>query len=329
MKILLVGTPTVALPTFAALAQSRHQIVGVLTRTPAARGRSRKLVPSEVGQWAAEHCLPVIEADSLRSPEIAQRVRATGAELAVVVAYGAIIPKSLLSAFAHGWINLHFSALPRWRGAAPVQRALEAGDETIATSIFQIEAGLDTGPVFSTREFAVDPEINAGELLEFLAHEGASQMVEVVDAIAAGTAVASTQPVTGITFAAKIERHEVAIDPRLDAVTIHNFVRARSPQPGAVIGFRGQRVKILKTRPCHSNSVPNLSPGHLWASKRELLMGTGDGVLEVQVLAPAGKAPMEAAAWARGARLEAHSCFENLADAAATTEKPAASTNNS
>lgn len=309
MKLLLVGTPEVALPTFDALAGSDHQIVAVLTRTPAARGRSRKLLPSPVGQWAQKQSLEVIEADSLREPDIAERVRQTGGQLAVVVAYGALIPQSLLQAFEYGWINLHFSQLPRWRGAAPVQRALEAGDTQIATSVFQIEAGLDTGPVFDMRSYPIDEDVNAGELLAFLAQEGAGQVVEVVDQIAAGTAVAKPQPASGITVAPKLRREELAIDPHASATTIHNFVRARSPLPAAVAFYRGQRVKILCTQIYRGQFDGYLAPGQLHATKRELLMGTGEGILRICTLAPAGKTQMEAAAWARGARLEADSAY--------------------
>lgn len=309
MKLLLVGTPEVALPTFEALAASDHQVVAVLTRTPAARGRSRKLLPSPVGQWAQEQGLEVIEADSLREPAIAERVRQTGAQLAVVVAYGALIPQSLLEAFEYGWINLHFSQLPRWRGAAPVQRALEAGDTQIATSVFQIEAGLDTGPVFDMRTYPIDEDVNAGELLAFLAQEGASQVVEVVNQIAAGTAVAQPQPANGITVAPKLGREEMAIDPHASAATIHNFVRARAPQPAAVAFYQGQRVKIFETKIYRGQLDVALEAGQLHATKRELLMGTGDGILQICTLAPAGKSRMEAAAWARGARLDASTAY--------------------
>ncbi|MDO5721159.1 MAG: methionyl-tRNA formyltransferase [Actinomycetaceae bacterium] len=300
MKILLVGTPDVALKPFQALLESEHEIVGVLTRPPAARGRSRKLIPSAVGKWAEEHNLPTWQADNLRAEEIQRQLIDSGAQLGVVVAYGALIPESLLAAFEYGFINLHFSALPRWRGAAPVQRAIEAADETTATTVFQLETGLDTGPIYDTRIRSIEPDVDAGTLLQELSEIGARQLVDVVSSIEAGTANPQPQPEQGVTIAPKITREELVIDVHAPATVIHNFVRARSPQPGAYLWDGQQRMKILATKPA---ATKELKPGQLRATKKQVFMGTGEGDLELLTLAPAGKSKMAAADWARGARI--------------------------
>ncbi|MDO5048349.1 MAG: methionyl-tRNA formyltransferase [Actinomycetaceae bacterium] len=302
MKILFAGTPDIAVPTLAALVESDHEVVAVLTRTPARRGRGRTLYPSDVAVWAASHNIALIEADSLRNAEVAQQIKATGAQIGVVVAYGAIIPKDVLESLEYGWINLHFSALPRWRGAAPVQRAIEAGDTVTAVDVFQLEEGLDTGPVYSSRPVQIDPNINSGDLLDELAVLGAGDVVDVVDTIEAGVANAHPQPAEGATYAHRITRDDLKIDFANPASQIHNQVRACAPAPGAfTILPDGKRIKILETRVTDRDAT---EPGRLEIQKKAVFVDAADKVLELVTVAPAGKAHMLAADWARGARLE-------------------------
>lgn len=302
MKILFAGTPEVAIPTLAALTESDHEVVGVLTRSPARRGRGRTLYSSEVGEWASENGLHVIEADSFKDPQVLEQVQQTGAQLGVVVAYGAIIPKTALEGLDHGWINLHFSALPRWRGAAPVQRAIEAGDTVTAVDVFQLEEGLDTGPVYSTRPVEIDPDISGGELLAELAQIGAKDVVDVVDSIEMGVANPRVQNESGETYAHRITRDDLPIDFTKPALQVHNQVRAFAPAPGAYAMLpNGKRLKILATK---MTDQPGGKPGELRIEKNAVFVATADAWLELITVAPAGKSHMAAADWARGARLE-------------------------
>ncbi|EEH63370.1 methionyl-tRNA formyltransferase [Gleimia coleocanis DSM 15436] len=304
MKIIFAGTPQVAVPTLQALVDSPHEVVAVITRSAKPKGRGKTLIPSEVGAWATEHGLNVLEADSLRGEEIQSKVASLNADLGVVVAYGAIIPQHVLDMPKHGWVNLHFSDLPRWRGAAPVQRAIEAGDQTTAVNIFQLEAGLDTGPVFFSRQVAIDEQVNAGDLLASLAESGAPDVVSVVDAITAGTAAATPQVEDGVTYAHMLSKADLALDFMKSARVLHNQVRACAPTPAAFTELPdGKRLKVLRTQVAADCPVA-LQPGQVHATKKQVWVGTADGVLELLAVAPAGKNQMEAAAWARGARLE-------------------------
>lgn len=303
MRVIFAGTPEVAVPTLEALNQSEHEIVAVLTRPPARRGRGRTRYPSAVGQWARDHDKALIEASSVRDPDIGRRIADCGAELGVVVAYGAIIPPQVLSSLPQGWINLHFSNLPRWRGAAPVQRAIEAGDTATAIDIFQLEEGLDTGPVFSSRPMEIDLETTGGELLESLAVQGAHDVVDVVTSIEAGVARAIAQSAEGATYAHMVSRDELQIDFDRPALEVHNHIRAWSPQPGTwTILPNRQRLKILATHPTAENF--ELVAGELAVTRNGVFVGTADAPLEICTVAPAGKSRMSANDWARGARLE-------------------------
>lgn len=321
MKIIFAGTPEVAVPTFEALVASEHTVVAVLTRSAKPKGRSKTLVPSEVAVAAQARDIPVIEADSLRSAEVQAQLAALQADLGVVVAYGAIIPQVVLDLLPHGWINLHFSQLPRWRGAAPVQRAIAAGDATTAVNIFQLEAGLDTGPVYFSRTVEIAPDINSGDLLTDLATSGAADVVSVVDGIAAGTAQATAQDEAGATYAHMIKPADLLLDFTLSAQMVHNQVRACAPVPGAFTFLPdGKKLKVLRTKvseipkdlltshPAYGiaetdGSAALLAAGELLITKKQVWVGTADGVLELLQVAPQGKNAMEAAAWARGARL--------------------------
>lgn len=303
MRVIFAGTPEVAVPTLEALNQSEHEIVAVLTRPPARRGRGRTRYPSAVGQWARDHDLAVIEASNVRDREVSERIAECGADLGVVVAYGAIIPPQVLTSLPRGWINLHFSDLPRWRGAAPVQRAIEAGDTATAIDVFQLEEGLDTGPVYSSRPVKISLEMTGGELLGTLAEQGAHDVVDVVTGIEAGVARAITQPAEGVTYAHMVSRDELQIDFDRPALEVHNHIRAWAPRPGTwTVLPSGQRLKILSTHPATEHF--ELVAGELAVTRDGVFAGTADAALEIRTVAPAGKSHMSAVDWARGARLE-------------------------
>ncbi|WP_022867789.1 methionyl-tRNA formyltransferase [Schaalia vaccimaxillae] len=303
MRILFAGTPQAAVPTLKALIGSDHDVVAVLTRPPARSGRGRSLHPSPVAQVATEHGIELIETSTLKTPQVKTRVEETNPDLAVVVAYGALVPADVLSLPTHGWINLHFSDLPRWRGAAPVQWAILAGDTTTASCVFQLEEGLDTGPVFSRQRLEIGHE-TSGELLERMSTMGADQVLEVVDKIAKDGATAIPQtPLDEETPHARMLRPaDGFITFTETAVQTDQRIRAVSPNPGAYTTLPdGRRLKLANCQACPE---PQLAPGQVHATKTDVYVGCSDGSLRLGRVAPAGKGWMDGAAWARGARLE-------------------------
>lgn len=302
MRIVFAGTPAPALPVLRALIDSEHEIAAVLTRPPARSGRGRALVPSPVAALAAQAGLPLIEASGFANEELRERLRRLDADLGVVVAYGALIPREVLDMPAQGWINLHFSDLPRWRGAAPVQWAILAGDEETASTVFALEEGLDSGPVYSRLPLRIGHE-TSGELLARMAELGAPQVLEVVNAIAAGTASARPQDESdpGASKARRLTHEDGFVTFEEDASMTDRRIRAVTPNPGAwTLLPSGQRLKLDAAEPVEA---PGLAPGVVAASKTEVLVGCRAGALRLGRVAPAGKGWMDAAAWARGARL--------------------------
>ena len=297
MRLVFAGTPAAAVPTLRRLATS-HDIAAVVTRPDAPRGRRRVLAPSAVALAAAELGLPVIKTARLDDAATAE-ITALGADLGVIVAYGGLVREPLLSAPAHGWINLHFSLLPAWRGAAPVQRALIAGDRVLGASVFRLVPELDAGDVFAMREIEVPATATAGEALEQLAVEGAELTAEVVATIADGTATAVAQ--TGEPyFAAKLTLADGLLDWNRPLETVFARFRGVTPEPGAHTTISGQPFKILEALPA-SDAEP-LAPGRMRSTKTALHIGTGSGVLAVTRVQPAGKGPMNAVDWWRGQR---------------------------
>lgn len=300
MRVIFAGTPAAAIPSLEALAASGHEVVGVLTRPDARRGRGRSLHASEVAEVAERLGLPVFKPHTLRDPEAQRMVEDLGAEAAAVVAYGQLVPPALLALYP--WVNLHFSLLPRWRGAAPVQRAIAAGDQATGACAFLLEEGLDTGPVITRMERPIGPEETAGDLLEDLATGGAPILVEALDGLADGTAHPTPQPEEGVTLAPKVTVEEAEVDWRLPAQEIANRVRGFTPAPGAWSRLEdGTRVKL---RPVAAEGAAGLTPGELRLGRHEVLVGTGGGAVRLGEVAPAGKSWMDAAAWSRGLRGE-------------------------
>lgn len=310
MRILFAGTPETALPSLRALLASAHEVVAVLTRPDAPSGRGRTLRPSPVKSLAIEHGLPVLTPASLRTDDAQDALRALGADLAVVVAYGSLVPAAALEIPREGWINLHFSLLPALRGAAPAQRAVLQGLERTGMSVFRLETGLDTGPVLARQETEIGEFETASALLERMAEAGAELLVEAVDAIAAGTARDEVQDHSLATRAEKLSTAEARIDFALPAREVSAHVRGMSAEPGAWTLWRGARMKVLEIEaPRTADASPALAPGQLHLARTQLLVGTADAPLAIARLAPAGKKPMRAADWARGANLAPGDAF--------------------
>jgi methionyl-tRNA formyltransferase len=307
MRVIFAGTPAVAVPALAAVAASRHELVAVVTRPDAPAGRGRGLQRSPVGAWADEHGVEVLTPAKPREPEFQERLRALAPDCVPVVAYGALVPPSALEIPRHGWINLHFSLLPAWRGAAPVQHAVLHGDEITGASVFELEAGLDTGPVYGTLTDEIRPTDTSGDLLERLAGSGAGLLVAVLDAIEAGTARAEPQPADGVSLAPKLTVEDAMVRWDEPAFAVDRRIRACTPAPGAWTTFREDRVKLGPVRPVAN--APALKPGDLLVEKSTVYVGTATTPVALGEVRAAGKRAMAAADWARGARVESSERF--------------------
>ena len=295
MKLVFAGTPGVAVPSLDALMDSRHEVAAVVTRPDATGGRGRRLTPSPVAIRAAELGLEVLKPVHPRDPEFRSRLGELAPDVCAVVAYGALLPTSVLEIPAHGWINLHFSLLPRWRGAAPVQRAVMAGDPEIGTSCFRIVRELDAGDVYRIAARPM-PEATAGELLELLAVSGAAQLVETIDAVETGETPVPQESV-GVTRAAKITVEEARVDFTRPAAEVRNHILGCSPDPGAWCELNGKRLKLYRARLADAQFTP--APGELHVTKRQVFVGAGEGVLELLEVQAPGKRRMAAIDWAR------------------------------
>ncbi|GAA1389048.1 MULTISPECIES: methionyl-tRNA formyltransferase [Catellatospora] len=307
MRLVFAGTPEVALPSLDAIAKSGHELLAVVTRPDAPSGRGRRMVRSHVAAWADERGIEVLTPARPREPEFLDRLRELAPDCVPVVAYGALVPQAALDIPAQGWVNLHFSLLPAWRGAAPVQHSVWHGDEFTGASVFQLEAGLDTGPVFGTLTETIRPRDTSGDLLERLAVDGAGLLVTVLDAIGAGAARAVPQPADGVTLAPKITVEDAEVRWDEPAFAVDRRVRATTPGPGAWTTFRGERVKLGPVLPVADG--PALKPGDLLVEKRRVLVGTATGPVELGEVRAAGKKPMSAVDWARGVRVEGEDSF--------------------
>ena len=301
MRLIFAGTPEVTLPSLDALAASSHEIVAVVTRPDAPAGRGRRLVRSPAGAWADERGIEVLTPQRPREPEFLQRLRELAPDCVPVVAYGALVPPSALEIPKHGWVNLHFSLLPAWRGAAPVQHAVLHGDEVTGASVFELEAGMDTGPVYGTLTEQIRPEDTSGDLLARLATEGAGLLVAVLDAIEAGTARAQPQPADGVSMAPKITVDDARVRWGDPAFAVDRRIRACTPAPGAWTTLRGERLKLGRVRPIANGAA--LAPGELLVERTQVLVGTATTPVILGEVRAAGKKPMSASDWARGLRL--------------------------
>jgi len=307
MRLLFAGTPETAVPSFEALLATDHEIVAVLTRPDARVGRGRRLRPSPVAQAAEEAGIEVLKPTSTRDPELANRIAELAPDCAPVVAYGGLLPKELLDLVPRGWINLHFSLLPQWRGAAPVQHAIMAGDSVTGASTFIIEEGLDTGPVIGVLTETIRPRDTSGQLLERLADAGAHLLVASIDAIAAGHAVPEPQSSENVSHAPMLHRADGQVRWQDPAIAIDRRIRACTPAPGAWTtlpdGTRLGLGPLTETRATPEIGEYDLNPGQVRVERDRVIVGTGAGAIALGDVVPAGKRSMAAADWARGARL--------------------------
>jgi methionyl-tRNA formyltransferase len=301
VRLIFAGTPAVALPTLDAVAAAGHELLAVVTRPDAPSGRGRRLVRSPVGAWADERGIEVLTPARPREPEFLDRLRDLAPDCVPVVAYGALVPPAALEIPKHGWLNLHFSLLPAWRGAAPVQHAVLHGDEVTGASVFELEPGLDTGPVYGTLTEDIRPTDTSGDLLERLAVSGAGLLVAVLDAIAAGTARAHPQPADGVSLAPKMTMADAQIRWDDPAFAVDRRIRACTPAPGAWTTLRDERLKLGPVRPLANG--PQLEPGDLLVERHQVLVGTATTPVILGEVRAAGKKAMPATDWARGLRI--------------------------
>jgi methionyl-tRNA formyltransferase len=303
MRIVFMGTPEFALPTLAAIIEAGHEVAAVYTQPPRPAGRGMAERKAPVHLLAERHGLGVCTPRSLRSEPEQRTFGAHAADVGVVVAYGLILPGPVLTAPRHGCLNLHASALPRWRGAAPIQRAIMAGDAQTAATVMRMDVGLDTGPVCMAEPIAIGPDMTAGDLHDVLAQEGASLMLRALDALERQALSCMPQPAEGITYAAKIDKGETRIDFARPAREVHDKVRALSPAPGAWFEAlhhgKPERIRVLRTelRPGTSAAPPGT------VLDGELTIACAEGAVRPLVVQRPGKRPMAAAEFLRGFHL--------------------------
>lgn len=301
LRIVFAGSPAAAVPSLRRLLAGPHRVVATITREDSPVGRRAVLTPTPVAAAAEQAGVPVIRADRL-DDEVAAQVARLRPDLGVIVAYGGLVREPLLGTPRLGWINVHFSLLPRWRGAAPVQHAILAGDTETGACVFRLVPELDAGDVLGRVRMPIGRFQTSGVLLERLADAGASLLGDVVDALAAGTATA--EPQTGVpTFAPKLSSADGVVDWSSSAVAIDRLIRAVTPEPGASTTLDGQRFKVLEA--AIAPDAPRVAPGRVERLGGRVLVGTGDDPIELLRVQPAGKKPMAAADWARGRTHEA------------------------
>jgi methionyl-tRNA formyltransferase len=312
MRLVFAGTPQAAVPALDALLKSRHDVAAVVTRPDAPAGRGLRLAPSPVAERAAEAGIEVLKPARPRDPEFLDRLRAIAPDCAPVTAYGALIPQAALDIPRHGWVNLHFSLLPAWRGAAPVQHAILHGDDITGATTFQLVRELDAGPVFGVVTEPIRPTDTAGDLLGRLAISGAELLVATLDGIESGQLEARPQPAEGVTLAPKITAEDARVRWDRPAVAVDRQIRACTPSPGAWTVLGDSRLKLWPLAAVGpsvpSPSTPDsaggsLAPGELRVLRSAVLVGTGTTPVQLGDLQPPGKRRMSAVEWARGLRL--------------------------
>jgi methionyl-tRNA formyltransferase len=302
LRVVFMGTPDFAVPTLSEIVGQGHEVIAVYTREPAAAGRGMELKPSPVHKMAERFGIPVFTPKTLRSEEAAEQFRSLNADVAVVVAYGMILPKTILEAPELGCLNLHASLLPRWRGAAPIQRAIMAGDKETGVAVMKMEEGLDTGPVAMAERVAIAPEMNAGELHDQLMVLGADLMVRALAALSRGALNFSPQPEEGVTYAHKIKNEDSRVDWAKPAQAVHDHIRCLSPFPGAYFiadfGKGEERVKVLRATLGKGSGAPGTF------IDTNGTVSTGDGAVRLIQVQRAGKGPVAFDEFLRGVRID-------------------------
>ena len=297
MRILFAGTPSTAADVLEGLISSGHEIVAVLTREDSPVGRKKVLTPSAVAEVALAHGLPTIKANKVSSAVLAE-ISQYQIDLAIVVAYGVILRREALDAIPNGWLNLHFSKLPRWRGAAPVQHAIWSGDKETAVTLFKIEEGLDTGPVLGLAESVIEPDETSGELLKRLSSIGVTLLNQELPRLYAGSINLSEQQ-GSVTLAPKIQRVDARINFTSTSKKVENLVRAMNPEPMAWCELDGEPLRVLRARSVQGSFA--LAPGEVLVQEDLVLVGCGsESALELIEVQPASKTPMTAKSWMNG-----------------------------
>ena len=302
MRVLFAGTPEPAVPALEAVMASPHEVVAVLTRPDAPSGRGRRLTPSPVAQLALDVGIEVLRPPRASDPQFLERLVEIAPDAAPIVAYGGLIPPAALAVPARGWVNLHFSLLPAWRGAAPVQHAIMAGDEITGATTFLLEEGLDTGPVLGVVTDSINPSDTAGTLLTRLAASGAGLLVATLDGLEAGALVPVAQPGDGVSLAPKIQVADARVVWADPAMRVDRVIRACTPAPGAWCQFRGERVKLGPVT--LAAEVRDLVAGELRVVKNRVWAGTATHAVLLGEVKAEGKKLMAAGDWARGVRVE-------------------------
>jgi methionyl-tRNA formyltransferase len=321
VRVVFAGTPDVALPALEAIAASRHDLVGVVTRPDARAGRGRQLAASPVGRRAEELGVPVLKPEHPREPDFQAALARLAPDCCPVVAYGALLPESALAIPVHGWVNLHFSVLPHWRGAAPVQHSIWAGDEVTGATTFRIVKELDAGPTYGLMTQTIRPDDTAGTLLATLAEGGAGLLVATLDGIEDGSLEARPQQEEGVSYAPKVLVEDARVDWAAPALAVDRQVRACTPAPGAWTTFEGERLKLGPVIPVDPDAGQGqggqgkggqgkgghrLPPGVLEVTRNAVHVGTGTGPVRLGAVKPFGKKQMPAADWARGVSFPDH-----------------------
>jgi methionyl-tRNA formyltransferase len=307
LRIIFAGTPETAIPSLTAFLDSEHEVIAVLTRPDSKSGRGRALAPSPVSELASQRTIPVLKYANLKEREIHEELKRLNPEAIAVVAYGALVPRELLATPKHGWINLHFSLLPSWRGAAPVPYAIRFGDEITGATTFQIDEGLDTGPVYGVLTEQIKQDDTADTLLARLSNSGAQLLVQTLSGIESGQLRAMPQGCQDVSLARKISVSDCQIDWRQPALSVGRQIRAFTSEPGAWTTLDGDRIQIGPIEILES--VLEGSPGQLIVSKHEVFVNTGSSSIKLRGVKAAGKREMPAADWARGIRLDSGQSF--------------------
>lgn len=302
MRVLFAGTPEAAVPSLRAILASAHEVVAVLTRPDAPSGRGRRLMPSPVAEIALAEGIEVLRPARASDPEFLERLAQIAPDAAPIVAYGGLIPPAALAIPTHGWINLHFSLLPAWRGAAPVQHAVMAGDGITGASTFRLEQGLDTGPVFGVVTDTIGPTDTAGDLLDRLAVSGAGLLVATLDGLESGALVAVPQSSADVSLAPKIRVEDARVVWTDPAMRVDRLIRGCTPAPGAWSEFRGERLKLGPVQ--LAPEVLDLAAAEIRVSKNRVWVGTATHAVLLGEVKAEGKKLMAAGDWARGVRVE-------------------------
>jgi len=302
MRVVFAGTPQTAVPSLEELLRSKHDVVAVLTRPDAAAGRGRQVGPSPIARCAADAGIEVLKPVSPRDPGFLDRLRDIAPDCCPVTAYGALIPRAALEIPPHGWVNLHFSLLPAWRGAAPVPHAILHGDDMTGATTFRLVAELDAGPVYGVMTQPIDPGDTAGDLLARLATSGAALLVQTLDGIESGSLRAVPQPADGVSLAPKLTTDDARVRWSAPALAVGRQIRACTPAPGAWTTLGEARLKLWPVHDCAAAAAESLGPGELRVSKSAVVVGTATHPVQLGDVQQSGKRRMPAAQWARGLR---------------------------